>query len=102
METVEKESYRELFRVIRRSISFAWKYEKGLFLFQIVLAILSAVVVYFQLISFSTIINEIIRIKSVGIGITHQLVKSSIFLGITLFVPSLLWKRSIGPRPCVL
>ncbi len=69
---------------------FAWKREPATFLTVILLSIISAIIVLVQLVSFSSIINEIIKIKNEGTDISQGLITQSIILGLSFFVPAVI------------
>ncbi len=89
-ETIQKDSYAALFRVVLRTLHFAWKKERLFFIFKIIFSILGAILIYVQLVSFSSIVNEIIKIKELGLGITSSLIRSGIILGASFLVPSII------------
>ncbi len=89
-ETIQKDSQKVLLKTVWRTILFAWKREPVTFTAVIVLSAISAVVVLVQLVSFSSIINEIIKIKDAGTGISQDLIKQSIILGLSFFVPAII------------
>ncbi len=86
----EKNSIADVFRTARRSLAFSWKKEPKLFIFNILLAVVLAAVVYLQLTSFSQIIDEIVRIKQSGLGVTSSLIWQTLILGISFLIPALL------------
>lgn len=91
METIEdKGSTRDVFKTSWKTISFAWKKERKLFIIVFLLAALLSVVVLLQLASFAGVVNEIIRIKELGLGITHILINRSIMLAISFLAPAAL------------
>lgn len=90
MEDIQKDSYRVLIKTAWRTMLFAWKREPWSFSFVILLNILSVIFVLLQLVSFSSIVNEIIRIKESHLGITDSLIRNSIFLSISFFIPAVL------------
>lgn len=89
-EAIQKDSYAALFRVVLRTLHFAWKKERLLFIFKIIFSILGAILIYVQLVSFSSIVNEIIKIKELGLGITSSLIRNGIILGASFLVPSII------------
>ncbi len=89
-EKIEKDSYKVLLKTAWRTMVFAWKREPWSFSLVLILNIISAVFVFLQLVSFSTIINEIIRIKQFNLGVTNILIKQSIFLSVSFFVPAII------------
>lgn len=89
-EVIEKDSQKVLLKTIWRTILFAFKREPVAFGFVIFLSILSAIITLVQLVSFSSIINEIIKIKNEGDGITQNLIRQSIILGLSFFVPAII------------
>jgi ABC-type multidrug transport system fused ATPase/permease subunit len=80
---------KSVFTVALKSISFAWKTSRSLFLTLIVLNIFLGSVVYLQFTSFSNIVDEIIRIKE-GTGTTEDLIRSSIVLGLSFLIPTII------------
>ncbi len=88
--TEEKGTFRDMFRTSRRAVIFAWKKEPKLFTLDVILVVLLAAVVYLQLSSFSNIINEIVRMQRLSLGITYELVRQSVILGLSFLVPAML------------
>jgi ABC-type multidrug transport system fused ATPase/permease subunit len=79
-------SYRNMFTIAMRSIAFAWQTNRRLLLLLIIFNIFQGSVVYLQLTSFASIVDEIIKIKQ-GTGNTRQLIWSSVVLGLSFLVP---------------
>src|SRR5215216_5778283 len=79
---------RNVFTVAVKSISFGWKTNKTLLLLLIVLNIFQGAIVYLQFTSFSSIVDEIIRIKQ-GSTDTGPLIRSAVILGLSFLVPTL-------------
>ena len=78
-----------MFTIALRAISFAWQTNRGLLLVLIFLNIVQGSIVYLQFTSFSAIVDEIIKIKQ-GIRGTKGLIRSSIILGLSFLVPTIL------------
>ncbi len=89
-ETIQKDSQKVLLKTVWRTMVFAWKREPATFLTVILLSIISAIIVLVQLVSFSSIINEIIKIKNEGTDISQGLITQSIILGLSFFVPAVI------------
>ena len=89
-ETIQKDSHKVLLKTVWRTMVFAWKREPVTFFTVILLSIISAIIVLVQLVSFSSIINEIIKIKNEGTGISQDLIKQSIILGLSFFIPAVI------------
>lgn len=79
---------RNIFGVAVKSIGFAWRTNKVLFLLLILLNIFQGSIVYLQFTSFSAIVDEIIRIKQ-GISQMDALIRSSVILGLAFLVPTM-------------
>src|SRR3954468_21044975 len=82
------DSNKNIFTVSLKSISFAWKTNRTLFLLIIILNIFMGSVVYVQYTSFASIVDEIIRIKQ-GMSDTAALIRSSVILGLSFLVPTI-------------
>ena len=78
-----------LFSVAIKAIGFAWRTSRPLFLWLIFLNIFNGSIVYLQFTSFSAIVDEIIGIKQ-GTSTTDDLIRSSVILGGSFLVPTLL------------
>ncbi|MBP6858148.1 MAG: ABC transporter ATP-binding protein [Candidatus Pacebacteria bacterium] len=89
-EKSEKYSTREIIKVAWRVVVFTWKNEPKRFIFNLFLHVCIAILMSLQLVSFSGIINEIIKMKELGIGITQDLIRQSIFLSLSFLLPDLL------------
>src|SRR6478736_5358409 len=76
-----------LFSVALKSIGFAWQTNRTLLVVLILLNIFQGSVIYLQFTSFSAIVDEIIKIKQ-GASEMDELIKSSIILGFSFLVPS--------------
>ncbi|MCI0751341.1 MAG: hypothetical protein L0Y35_05850, partial [Flammeovirgaceae bacterium] len=85
----EPKSTRTIFNVAIKSIGLAWRTNKTLFLWLILLNIFQGAVVYLQFTSFSAIVDEIILIKQ-GKESMDLLVRFSVILGISFLVPTIL------------
>ena len=84
-----KGSSKHIFSIAAKSISFAWQTNRGLFLLLVLLNIFQGAVVYLQFASFSSIVDEIVAIKQ-GVSDTRQLIISSVTLGLSFLVPTIL------------
>jgi ABC-type multidrug transport system fused ATPase/permease subunit len=80
---------RSIFTTAIKSIGFAWQTNQKLLIILILLNVFQGSIVYLQFTSFSAIVDEIVRIKQ-EIGSMESLVKSSIILGLSFLVPTLL------------
>lgn len=80
---------RNIFSVAVKSVGFAWRTNKGLFLLLILLNIFQGSIVYLQFTSFSAIVDEIILIKQ-GTSTMDGLFRSSIILGLAFLVPTMM------------
>ena len=78
-----------MFAIALRAISFAWQTNRSLLLVLIFLNIVQGSIVYLQFTSFSAIVDEIIKIKQ-GVSGTKGLIRSSIILGLSFLVPTIL------------
>lgn len=78
---------KNLFAVVLKSIGFAWRTNRRLFLLLILLNVFQGAIVYLQFASFSAIVDTIIGIKQ-GINTTRDLVQSSVLLGLSFLFPS--------------
>jgi ATP-binding cassette subfamily B protein len=78
---------RNLFAVVLKSIGFAWRTNRGLFLILIVLNVFQGAIVYLQFASFSAIVDGIIGIKQ-GVRTTQDLLRDSVFLGLSFLLPT--------------
>jgi ABC-type multidrug transport system fused ATPase/permease subunit len=78
---------KNLFAVVLKSIGFAWRTNRKLFLVLILLNVFQGAIVYLQFASFSAIVDTIIGIKQ-GINTTRDLVQSSVLLGLSFLFPS--------------
>jgi ABC-type multidrug transport system fused ATPase/permease subunit len=79
---------KSVFTIAFKSISFAWRTNRSLFLLLIVLNLFLGSVVYLQFTSFSNIVDAIISIKQ-GTGTTDDLIRSSIVLGLSFIIPTI-------------
>ncbi|MES2224521.1 MAG: ABC transporter ATP-binding protein [Patescibacteria group bacterium] len=84
------DNLRDTFSTAKRAVGFAYKNEKRLVVLTFTFAIILAAVVYLQATSFSSIVNEIVRIKENNLGITRDLINQAILLGATFLVPAIL------------
>jgi ABC-type multidrug transport system fused ATPase/permease subunit len=82
-------SGKNVFTIALKSIAFAWQTNRALFLMLIVLNIFLGSVVYLQFTSFASIVDEIILIKQ-GISNFDSLIRSSVILGLSFLIPTLL------------
>jgi len=79
---------RNIFSVAVKSVGFAWRTNKTLFLLLILLNIFQGAIVYLQFTSFSAIVDEIIRIKQ-GVSQMDALIRSAVILGLAFLVPTM-------------
>ena len=79
-------SNRNMFTIAIKSIGFAWQTNRRLLWLLIIFYIFQGSVVYLQFTSFSSIVDEIIKLRQ-GVSSTRQLVWSSIVLGLSFLVP---------------
>jgi ATP-binding cassette subfamily B protein len=84
----EHSSSKSIFSVALKSIAFAWRTDKTLFVLLIVLNIFMGGSVYLQFTSFSAIVDEIILIKT-GQSTLEELMRLSIILGLSFLIPTL-------------
>jgi hypothetical protein len=78
---------KNLFAVVLKSIGFAWRTNRKLFLVLISLNIFQGSIVYLQFASFSAIVDIIIGIKQ-GVNTAVDLVQSSVILGLSFLFPT--------------
>lgn len=83
------ETNRHIFAVALKSVGFAWRANKLLFLLLILLNVFQGAVVYLQFTSFSSIVDEIIGIRQ-GLRTITDLIRPSIILGLSFLVPTML------------
>ena len=76
-----------LFAVVVKAIGFAWRTNRKLFLTLITLNVFQGSIVYLQFASFSAIVDAIIGIKQ-GVNTTSDLLRASVFLGLSFLLPS--------------
>jgi ABC-type multidrug transport system fused ATPase/permease subunit len=79
---------RNIFATAMKAIGLAWQTSRGLLLMLIALNIFQGSIVYLQFTSFSAIVDEIVRIKQ-GIGSMQALIQSSVILGLSFLIPTL-------------
>ncbi|HEU5292009.1 MAG TPA: hypothetical protein VFU05_15265, partial [Cyclobacteriaceae bacterium] len=82
-------SNKNIFTVAIKSIGLAWHTNKTLFTVLLLINIFQGAIVYLQFTSFSAIVDEIILIQQ-GKGTMDSLIKSSVILGLSFLVPTLL------------
>ncbi|HEU5148808.1 MAG TPA: ABC transporter ATP-binding protein [Chryseosolibacter sp.] len=80
---------KNLFPVVLKSIGFAWRTNRKLFVVLILLNIFQGAVVYLQFASFSAIVDAIIGMKQ-GVNTTQDLIQSSVLLGLSFLFPSII------------
>jgi ABC-type multidrug transport system fused ATPase/permease subunit len=80
---------KNIFSIALKAISFAWQTNRKLFLLLILLNIFQGSVIYLQFTSFSSIVDEIVKIKQ-GTSSSEQLIRSSVILGLSFLIPTLL------------
>jgi ABC-type multidrug transport system fused ATPase/permease subunit len=81
-------SDKNIFSVALKSISFAWQTNKKILILLLLLNVFQGAIVYLQFTSFSAIVDEIVAIKQGAID-TTGLIRSSIILGLSFLVPTL-------------
>lgn len=86
----EKDTFKNIFVVSRRAFLFAWHRERKLLILTFLLGIFSATIIYLQFSSFSNIVNEIIISNNLHLGITHNLIRQAMLLGVSFLLPALL------------
>jgi ABC-type multidrug transport system fused ATPase/permease subunit len=89
MSTNQSPDNKGLFPIALKAIGFAWRTNRSLFLWLILLNIFNGSIVYLQFTSFSAIVDGIIGIKQ-GTETIHSLIRSAIILGISFLLPTLL------------
>jgi ABC-type multidrug transport system fused ATPase/permease subunit len=82
-------SSKSIFSVALKSVAFAWRTNKTLFVLLIILNVLTGASVYLQFTSFSAIVDEIILIKQ-GVSAVENLVRLSVILGLSFLIPTIL------------
>jgi ABC-type multidrug transport system fused ATPase/permease subunit len=80
---------KNVFTVAVKSIAFAWQTNRKLLLLLIGLNVFQGSVVYLQFTSFSSIVDEIVRIKN-GSSNTSSLIQSAVIFGLSFLVPTLI------------
>lgn len=78
---------KNLFAVVLKSIGFAWRTNRKIFLILILLNVFQGAIVYLQFATFSAIVDGIIGIKQ-GINTTGDLLQSSVLLGVSFLLPT--------------
>jgi ABC-type multidrug transport system fused ATPase/permease subunit len=78
---------KNLFGVVLKSIGFAWRTNRKLFVVLILLNVFQGSIVYLQFASFSAIVDGIIGIKQ-GLNTPADLVQSSVLLGFSFLLPT--------------
>jgi ATP-binding cassette subfamily B protein len=78
---------KNLFGVVVKSIGFAWRTNRKLFLGLILLNVFQGAIVYLQFASFSAIVDGIIGIKQ-GINTPKDLIQASVLLGLSFLLPT--------------
>lgn len=86
---MKADSNKNIFTVTIKSIGLAWHTNKTLFTVLLLINIFQGAIVYLQFTSFSAIVDEIILIQQ-GKGTMDSLIKSSVILGLSFLVPTLL------------
>jgi ABC-type multidrug transport system fused ATPase/permease subunit len=81
-------SSKSIFSVALKSVAFAWRTNKTLFVLLIVLNVFMGASVYLQFTSFSAIVDEIILIKS-NESTVENLMRLSMILGLSFLIPTL-------------
>ncbi|MEO7992506.1 MAG: ABC transporter ATP-binding protein [Chryseolinea sp.] len=77
-----------MFSVALKSIAFAWQTNRKLLIVLTLLNIFQGSIIYLQYTSFSNIVDEIIKIK-LGTGTMQDLINTSVILGLSFLVPSI-------------
>lgn len=80
---------RHIFSVAIKSVGFAWRTNKTLFLLLVVLNVFQGSIVYVQFTSFSSIVDEIIGIRQ-GTSVLTDLIRPCVILGVSFLVPTIL------------
>lgn len=80
---------RNVFSVALRCVGFAWQTDKKLLVLLLALNVFQGSIVYLQFTSFSSIVDEIIRIKSGEVD-TQALIKSGVLLAFSFLIPSVM------------
>jgi ABC-type multidrug transport system fused ATPase/permease subunit len=80
---------KNVFTISVRSLAFAWQTNKAMVILMVLLNIFQGAIVYLQFTSFSAIVDEIVRIKQ-GTGQLSFLIESSVLLGLSFLVPTIL------------
>lgn len=80
---------KSVFTVALKSIAFAWQTNRKLLILLLLLNLFQGSVVYLQFTSFASIVDEIIRIKQGAAGM-EALIRSSVILGLSFLIPSIL------------
>lgn len=75
-----------MFSIAIKSIDFAWQTNRRLLILLLLFNIFQGAVVYLQFTSFSSIVDEIIKIKQ-GAGKMNHLIYSAVILGLSFLVP---------------
>jgi ABC-type multidrug transport system fused ATPase/permease subunit len=86
---IQRMNNRTLFSVALKSVAFAWQTNRLVFILIILLNIFQGAIVYLQFTTFAAIVDQIIAIKR-GVASTPELMRSSIILGLSFLVPSIL------------
>lgn len=86
MQNSSMKASNSMFSIAKKSIAFAWQTNRMLFVMLILFNIFQGSIVYLQFTSFSAIVDGIIRIKQ-GTGTTHDLIISSVILGLSFLLP---------------
>jgi ATP-binding cassette subfamily B protein len=79
---------KSIFSVALKSVAFAWRTNKTLFVLLIVLNVFMGASVYLQFTSFSAIVDEIILIKQ-NESTIENLMRLSVILGLSFLIPTL-------------
>lgn len=82
-----------MFAIVMKSIAFAWQTDRKLFLILILLNLIQGSIVYLQFTSFSAIVDAIIKIKQ-GVHATSELIRSSVILGLSFLIPTIITNLS--------
>ncbi|GHN02941.1 multidrug ABC transporter permease [Cytophagales bacterium WSM2-2] len=79
---------RHIFTVALKSVGFAWRANKVLFLILVFFNVFQGSVVYLQFTSFSSIVDRIVEIRQ-GKSVFQNLIYPSIVLGLSFLVPTI-------------
>lgn len=78
-----------MFGIAIKSIGFAWRTNRRLFILLVLFNVFQGSIVYLQFTSFSAIVDQIVGIQQ-GVKQTNDLIISSVTLGLSFLVPTIL------------